>query len=559
MPPALRVPPAIAALGPPPPDFIPCRLYEIFGANFTNHAEFSRQGNKTYWVLFSWAREAVYTLKPDCLAGKELEDDERDVVASIAEWAEVLRVWAAFCYHKHAKCEHHAHACGRSTCPGHPRPEKPPAPSTRRDPRVKVEVKVEVGLGVKRERVTPKLERTTPRLETRSTPATKTSKRRAPVSYTPVPQSPSNDDSDDDIVEPGGVPLWAPDTPPPPPARPLVPVQEELPVASVGSKRGVSAVEDVDDATHARSRHAAPSRAPSTSATSAPTSTTLSSTSSLSASTTEAPDTAAKGKARAISTVLSASSISRAAYAGQSPAPAVLSRLSRAGGSAASCPASPRIGTPSTVASTSRLVRRNDPFFVSAAGLIRDTSAAAFADIREGPVKVVVGWEAATRASLAPDISFDQNHPSHPSCKMPKVRSRVDQEKRRLLESHLPNFLEAVAEGRGQQFFAWVQGYYRHRFGVASLHRAWVPADTDSTLVFSAEELAARAELHKSINRVSGFQGAGLAPAASCTGMIFLSDGTFTGLRWRKRDATSLRFLLDIHSEAVIIFVAEEI
>ncbi|KAJ7016687.1 hypothetical protein C8F04DRAFT_1201684 [Mycena alexandri] len=450
--PRLRVPPAIAALAAPPANFVPCRLHEAFSGNFKNHADFSRQGNKTYWVVFSWAREAVFTLKADCLAGKEPEDDERDVVGSFAEWADVVRVWAAFCYHHHGKCERHPRSCARSMCPAHPRPYDPPAEPGRRDPRVKLEVKVEVGVGVKRERATP-------RLETPKHRRAETSMRRAPVSHTPVPQSPS-DGYDSDVVEPGGVPL-----------------------------------------------------AQSTAATSPPT-TTLSSASSLSASTVETAAPAGKGKERAIYPLASTSSISRAAPARSSTSHAAVP--ARPTTSHAAVPAIPRAASPRTVASTSnastsRVVRLNDPFFVSAAGMIRVTSEAAFADIGEGPVKVVVGWEAATKyavelaekeaARAEPSLRRFLRLPVCPSCKMPNVKSRVDKEKWRFLESHLPNFLNAARLRKTSEFFEWVWGYYYHRFGVASLNTAWVPADTDSTVEFTADELAARDALNQTVKR----------------------------------------------------------
>ncbi|KAJ7038908.1 hypothetical protein C8F04DRAFT_1179246 [Mycena alexandri] len=457
--PRLRVPPAIAALAAPPANFVPCRLHEAFSGNFKNHADFSRQGNKTYWVVFSWAREAVFTLKADCLAGKEPKDD---VVGSFAEWADVVRVWAAFCYHHHGKCERHPRSCARSMCPAHPRPYDPPAEPGRRDPRVKLEVKVEVGVGVKRERATP-------RLETPKHRRAETSMRRVPVSHTPVPQSPS-DGYDSDVVEPGGVPLWAPDTPP---------ARREEARGEWRCGRG------------SRSRHAGTtdsSRAQSTAATSPPT-TTLSSASSLSASTVETAAPAGKGKERAIYPLASTSSISRAAPARSSTSHAAVP--ARPTTSHAAVPAIPRAASPRTVASTSnastsRVVRLNDPFFVSAAGMIRVTSEAAFADIGEGPVKVVVGWEAATKyavelaekeaARAEPSLRRFLRLPVCPSCKMPNVKSRVDKEKWRFLESHLPNFLNAARLRKTSEFFEWVWGYYYHRFGVASLNtkiRAW--------------------------------------------------------------------------------------
>ncbi|KAJ7021082.1 hypothetical protein C8F04DRAFT_1195839 [Mycena alexandri] len=497
--PRLRVPPAIAALAAPPANFVPCRLHEAFSGNFKNHGDFSRQGNKTYWVVFSWAREAVFTLKADCLAGKEPEDDERDVVGSFAEWADVVRVWAAFCYHHHGKCERHPRSCARSMCPAHPRPYDPPAEPGRRDPRVKLEVKVEVGVGVKRERATP-------RLETPKHRRAETSMRRAPVSHTPVLQSPS-DGYDSDVVEPGGVPLWAPDTPP---------AVADVAVASAGRKREASGVVDEDHAARSRSRHAGTtdsSRAQSTAATSPPT-TTLSSASSLSASTVETAAPAGKGKERAIYPLASTSSISRAAPARSSTSHAAVP--ARPTTSHAAVPAIPRAASPRTVASTSnastsRVVRLNDPFFVSAAGMIRITSEAAFADIGEGPVKVVVGWEAATKyavelaekeaARAEPSLRRFLRLPVCPSCKMPNVKSRVDKEKWRFLESHLPNFLNAARLRKTSEFFEWVWGYYYHRFGVASLNTAWVPADTDSTVEFTADELAARDALNQIVKR----------------------------------------------------------
>ncbi|KAJ7017504.1 hypothetical protein C8F04DRAFT_1279284 [Mycena alexandri] len=387
--PPLRVPPAVKALPAPPAGFVPCLLRESFGGNFTNHADFSRQGNKTYWVLFSSAREAVYTLKPECVAGKNREDDERDVVASFAEWGEVLRVWGAFCYHHHGKCEHHANSCRRG-CPTHRRPQTPPEPA-RRDPRVKVEV------GVKPERATPKLQ--TPRRSTSTTGSRARASTRPPSRPSPV--------EEDDANYMGTVPLYDPDTPPPRRARSAsidVPLYVRTPPPQPSLER------DASGTSRSRSSHA-PSRAQSPAQTSPPTSTTLSSASSLSASTVtaNAPAASGKGKERARSQLPSSSRISRTTGAHRSPWPSTSSVSRTAGAHGATArptksQAEARAGTPATVASssasTSRVIGRNNAFFVSASGLIRDTSAAAFSDIVEGPVKVVMGWEAATKYAV---------------------------------------------------------------------------------------------------------------------------------------------------------------
>ncbi|KAJ7023218.1 hypothetical protein C8F04DRAFT_1193679 [Mycena alexandri] len=122
--PQTTIPTKIARLTPAPVGFTPCRLNERFGENFSNHKEFSRKRNKRYWVLFV-EYSAVYTLKVSCMAAKAPGDAEKKVVGCFEHWGDVLRVWAAYCFHHHKRCERHAEKCRMTACPRHPGPDDP--------------------------------------------------------------------------------------------------------------------------------------------------------------------------------------------------------------------------------------------------------------------------------------------------------------------------------------------------------------------------------------------------------------------------------------------------
>ncbi|KAJ7712127.1 hypothetical protein B0H16DRAFT_1479698 [Mycena metata] len=86
---------------------------------------------------------------------------------------------------------------------------------------------------------------------------------------------------------------------------------------------------------------------------------------------------------------------------------------------------------------------------------------------------------------------------------MPRVKSTMNAAKQRLLQRHMLNYLDARARGYRsvRAFLEWICGYYFHRFGVTSLRSASVPADTDSTVAFSVEEMEARAALAGSVTQ----------------------------------------------------------
>ncbi|KAJ7712128.1 hypothetical protein B0H16DRAFT_1479699 [Mycena metata] len=378
-----RVPPAIQQLSPAPTDFTPCRLKKSFAANFDNHEDFSRNGSKTYWVCFSEGREAVFTLKLECVAAKEWGDVESDVVASFACWTDVLRVWTAFCYHHHGKCDQHPKICGLSVCPAHlPRPHRLPALAC--TPTVERRVKVERTPLVKSGRATPKVQipHHTPSTGSRARASTRGTVRPSPV-----------DEDDDYAAPPGTVPLYDPDTPPP---RPVRDPSYEVPLygadtdedddAATSTKRGPSGHSE----SRQRSRRAPSGAVSSAAAPSPETSVTVSSASSLSASTANASSGVEKGKGRASPLPLRShgSSISGAARRGHyrgATAPPVASsstaRRAQAGGSTSTA------GSPD--------VSPDGVFYVSAGGLITRNRAEGLRNLQDGAVKVVVGWDAA--------------------------------------------------------------------------------------------------------------------------------------------------------------------
>lgn len=49
-------------------------------------------------------------------------DSEKKVVGCLEHWGDVLRVWAAFCFHHHQRCERHPDKCRMTVCPLHPGP-----------------------------------------------------------------------------------------------------------------------------------------------------------------------------------------------------------------------------------------------------------------------------------------------------------------------------------------------------------------------------------------------------------------------------------------------------
>ncbi|KAJ7699118.1 hypothetical protein B0H16DRAFT_1749487 [Mycena metata] len=363
----LRIPPAIEHLDAAPADFTPCRLEQRFGGNFDNHQDFSRLKSKTYWLCLSVGEEAVYTLKADCLAAKPAADDERDVVASCATWADVLVVWAAVCFHRHRQCARHPKICGVTECPTH---VSRPAAATRR--RVKVETSSPRARMPKVERSTPKLSTARRSASTAASRAASAKSRRSRVARSSV----------EDEDAPGKVPLYDPDTPPPRAARLPSSASTTMPLydsdSSPARRARLPSVEvplyDPDSPPSRTDKESgrAPSAASSPEAPSPVTSATVSTASSLSASTVDGasnlPATAHKGKARAVPL---------RPRSGTAPA----------GGSSSTPLGEGRGSTTSSVAS--------GVYYVSAAGEINRDRQEAFKTIGQGPIKVVIGWDAA--------------------------------------------------------------------------------------------------------------------------------------------------------------------
>ncbi|KAJ7603382.1 hypothetical protein DFH06DRAFT_1151912 [Mycena polygramma] len=175
------LPTAISRLAAPPAGFEPCEIPKYLGANFKDHLTFSRVRNKTYWILFSGPnQELTRARRVTCLAAKEAADNEEDVIGALETWEEVLRAWAAHCFHRHGKCAIHTQACVSGRCAAH-------APSARAGTSTTI-------------KVVPK----------------RTIERAAPPSYTPIPET----DSDSDGLPAGSAPLFDPDSPESaPPAR----------------------------------------------------------------------------------------------------------------------------------------------------------------------------------------------------------------------------------------------------------------------------------------------------------------------------------------------------
>ncbi|KAJ6450012.1 hypothetical protein C8R47DRAFT_1084569 [Mycena vitilis] len=201
----------------PPAGFEPCEISKYLGANFKDHLTFSRVRNKTYWILFSGPNQGVYSLKVTCLAAKKAADNEEDVIGALETWEEVLRAWAAHCFHRHGKCAIHTQACVSGRCAAHAPSARAGTSTTIKVVRVKREaiVKIEPGVkleaGVKQENTLV----TAPRPATAPRPK-RTVERAAPPSYTPIPET----DSDSDGLPAGSAPLFDPDSPESaPPAR----------------------------------------------------------------------------------------------------------------------------------------------------------------------------------------------------------------------------------------------------------------------------------------------------------------------------------------------------
>ncbi|KAJ7144738.1 hypothetical protein C8R43DRAFT_1130456 [Mycena crocata] len=392
------LPVRIAALEPPPPNFIPCLVRNHLARNWRDHKEFSRMRNKTYWVLFATDEEAegVYSRKVDCTAKMPRGLEVHKVVAGFEEWRDVVPVWGKHCFHDHPKCEAHPQACSRSACPAHV-PEaagriktepgdvikvrrtgltrSSPAPVKRE---VKREVKLEVKLEAPAELRLDKSSAPRPRRR-RLTPA-------PPPSYTPVPETESSDS--DEPMPPGTRSLYASDSDDDEAGAPESSVYADRAAVNVfrrvdeQAEGGTPAVAPSDvrrggsyprSIVVSRAAESAGSKPPSTVI--SPSTSIESSLSASSAGTATADGPATrlteKGKGRAKAAV---------------PLPGAMSSISQ-----------------TSVAGTSAALSASldDVYYVGAAGSIHHSSEAALADVSQGPVQVVLGWRAATRLGEA--------------------------------------------------------------------------------------------------------------------------------------------------------------
>ncbi|KAJ7163416.1 hypothetical protein C8R43DRAFT_1123028 [Mycena crocata] len=356
----------IAALVPPPPDFILCFVQLHLADNFRGHPEFSTKRNKTYWVLFAAGRKAegVYSRKADCTLALPADLAAHDVVAGFEEWRDVSPVWAKHCFHDHEKCAAHPNACSASICPAHiaesaeVKVEHSDVIKVRRlaltlssPAAVKREVKVE-GRGT-----TPAFEappRVSP-VAAAPAPAIREAGRRQhrqrwvpppPPSYTPVLET----DSDDDHMHLGTVPLYASDS------------EDEVPARGAVETSRRSTTQPVENTRRATTELAGPAASKICCVHNPPPSAVISSPPS-----TASPSTNTESS-------LSASTATGSARAGIEPV-----REKMAEGSSS--------GTASL----------GDIYYVGAGGSIHHLSAAVFADVSEGPVQVVLGWHTATR------------------------------------------------------------------------------------------------------------------------------------------------------------------
>ncbi|KAJ7030303.1 hypothetical protein C8F04DRAFT_1186931 [Mycena alexandri] len=336
----------------PPSEFRPCAIPDHVGTNFTDHIDFTRLGNKKYWILF-WPKTpaGMYSLKADVLAAAMQAGTAAAspaVLQSYKGWREVWAAWAQHCWVRHTRCAHHPQACCDGDCPSHPPPANPEV--------VKVAKR-----RVKRE-VDDDDNEPTPRVKSEAPSASAPAKRKAA-------RSPPTSDDDAGSYK---APLYDPDTPP---------------------------------ARHPSSRLRGETQSPDDDTVSA------------SAAGAAAPEGGRRAQpVRRIEDL-------RAAYAGGSGGAASIGASSAARSSSAS--AVPSSATPSSASSLSastataaadvggtaawmrgldgealRVVLRDDPFFVSVRGIIWHSRREAFDAVGEGPVQVVVGWDAATELAV---------------------------------------------------------------------------------------------------------------------------------------------------------------
>ncbi|KAJ7614717.1 hypothetical protein DFH06DRAFT_1146236 [Mycena polygramma] len=345
------LPTAISSLAAPPAAFVPCLIPTYLGANFKDHASFSRILNKNYWVLFTSDKQGAYSLKSACLAAKGSKISEEEEVGCLETWEEVLRAWAMHCYHRHGKCRRHPGGCLFGQCSGHggPAGSKIVVVRIKREGGVKIEepeIKREGGLKIE-EPQAAEVPSPAP-VRTASSPARRRGvmPRTAPPSYTPIPETESDVDSDG--MPRDGAPLYDPDTPDS--------------ASAADAQRGVGASE-------ASPTPASRVRSPSYVAADAPASARVRSPSYIAE---DAPGPATKRRATTVAS------------------------LSRSAASSTGSSVSRARKTRGPVSANASTVTVHDAFYVDATGAIHHSRADAFKQVGAGPVKVVLGWDAAT-------------------------------------------------------------------------------------------------------------------------------------------------------------------
>ncbi|KAJ7022380.1 hypothetical protein C8F04DRAFT_1272724 [Mycena alexandri] len=422
------IPPELLALAEAPPEFVACTVPEHTGHNFVTHAQFSRNQQKTYWLLLGPLNEGVYTLKADCLRaqnGLGLVAASAVFVATCSEWKDVVVWWQRYCFHRHRKCSSHPTACVRG-CPTHerqvvaettqPQPKNKKRDVVKKEPMVKEEAEVSAGV-VKQEVLTPAVKReaagtATKRKAEMQSPATipktpaKGGTRRLPHARK-APTLSYTDSSDDDARSQ------------PAKARPrlrgrerrqlrwktLHPVERRRSTISTVSSVSASSVAATKADTKGKGRavsHAPGEGEPSSSAV-------MEGTPNTTLGAGKATDTTPARGATDRAREAPVSGISRASAAMAAP-PAATSSISRA---------PPAIAGPSAPASSiSRVGRDGGPsrsrgpsragiFYVSARGAVHHSRDQAFLDIDVGPIQPVVGYDAAM--SYADKLVLGQN------------------------------------------------------------------------------------------------------------------------------------------------------
>ncbi|KAJ7511930.1 hypothetical protein B0H11DRAFT_1899426 [Mycena galericulata] len=412
----------LADLASPPPEFIPCEIPNYLGSNWRNHAQFSGWGNRTYWVLLLGSKQGVYSLKVTCLGAIEGTYKASEAMEGFQRWEHVLPAWAKHCFHRHGRCATHTFACSDNACPEHPRPagattaevirvKREPgvaasAPAALRERTIKRDP--DAGSAMKRGSPPPRIKEDpsaparkveSPAPKARSPPLSivvrekkpvRSGPRRAPPpTYTPTPVPETDSDTE---MPTGGVPLYDPDSSDDNMdgggALGTSPASSPTPGARGGEDvaKRVRRLEEIKQAYVPRQRKSQAVRSPLfTPGVSAGSSVSTPPASSPSVSTPPATSAAVGGAKGGNGRDESAST----ARAGPSAAVRGTKGGKRREESASTARAGPsRLAQPSW----------DDPFYV-VGGTIHHSSQKAFDDVVNGPVKVVMGWDAATRAA----------------------------------------------------------------------------------------------------------------------------------------------------------------